>query len=78
MNGNFHLISKEQVLGHTIVIATMQSVKGCKIMSFTIGKGYCISYSKEDEIEDKIGFTESMEEAIDTYNSIDIGATFNG
>jgi hypothetical protein len=78
MNGNFHLISKEQVVGHTIVIASMVSIKGCKIMAFTIGKGYCVTYSKEGSEDARNGFTESMEEAIDTYNSIDLGATVNG
>jgi len=71
---NLNFVSKEIIIGHTIVIATHLTKNGCKILSFMVGKGYGVSSSIASHTkEDSIGFTEDMDEAIEMYNSIYLG-----
>jgi len=73
MKTNQDFVSKELIFGHTIVIASQLTKKGCKIFSYVVGKGYCVSYSVTATKEDWFGSTEDMEDAMEMYNSVFLG-----
>ncbi len=70
MYGQIETITKDQVIGHCMQIASQTNEKGCKIMMYMIGSGYGVSYSMNDGGDGEFDTTESMEMAIATYNSV--------
>ncbi len=69
MRGQIATITKEQITGHMIQIASQITENGVKLMTYVIGGGYGVSYTKGKE-EGQFGATDSVEMAIATYNSI--------
>ncbi len=72
MHGQIATITKEQVAGHCMQIASQSTVNGCKIMTYMIGVGYGVSYSKNNGEEGEFGTTDSMDMAIASYNSVQL------
>ena len=67
------IIKREDVVGVTVMLSSAAGTKGCKVLSAMIGYGFSIGYELEDKIGSMVGKSEDLDEAIEMYNSIDVG-----